>query len=128
MIAYFMTKRRSDERRFFRRGKSAAQAVLRDDTRHEEILQILATAGFGSCAGHFESTKGLAFDDGAGDRAIDIKIAANHFRFRALDVNRAAGVAAARQGKFAVVGERDGFVKILCFGDGQHWTENLFAE
>ena len=47
-------------------GREApAQAVLRDDSRHKEVLQILASAGFGAAAGHLEAAEGLTLDNRA---------------------------------------------------------------
>src|SRR5437870_3588425 len=43
-----------------RRGKTTAQAVFRHHPRHEEVLQVFASAGFGPATGHFESTERLA--------------------------------------------------------------------
>ena len=44
------------------RSETAAEAVFRDHTRDEEVLQILAATGFCSAAGHLESAEGLALD------------------------------------------------------------------
>jgi len=85
-------------------GEASPQAVLRDDARDEEVLEIFAAAGFRTATAQLETTERLAAHDRAGDAAIDVEVAANHLRLRPLDIHRAARVEAAGQRERAVVG------------------------
>src|SRR6266446_4066335 len=69
-------------------GEASAQAILRYHARHKEVLQILASPRFGAAAGHFEAAEGLAFDEGAGDGAVEVEIAADHLGLHAFEVRR----------------------------------------
>lgn len=52
-----------------------AQRVLGDGARFEELKKVIRAAGLGADAGKFEAAEGLAFDYGAGDLAVEVKIA-----------------------------------------------------
>jgi hypothetical protein len=70
-------------------GKASAEAIFSDNAGEKEILEVLAAAGLGAAAGHFESAEWLPFHYRACDRAIDIKITARHLGFCASDIFRA---------------------------------------
>src|SRR5438034_10459401 len=101
------------------RGETTPQAIFANQTRHEEVLQVLTATGFGARAGHFEAAEGLPLDKRAGDRAVDVKVAAHQLCLYALDVDRAARIASARQGEFAVVGHFERLIEVLGLADGQ---------
>jgi hypothetical protein len=67
-----------------------AHDVFRDDTRDEEVEEVIATTGFGAPATHFESAKGMTPDYRAGAGAIDVNVSRNEFGFDPLDIGRAA--------------------------------------
>src|SRR5712671_5683766 len=96
----------------------SAQTILGDHSRHQEVLQILAPASFRSRPGHFEAAEGLAFDNRAGNGAVDVKVAANQLRLYTLDIDRAARITAAGKGELAVVRHGESFVEIFGPGHG----------
>src|SRR5690349_17943269 len=66
--------------------EATAEEVFGNDTGDHKIFKVLAPAGLGSAAGHLKSAEGLALDNGSGDGAIDVEVAANHFSPRPLDI------------------------------------------
>ena len=71
-------------------GETVAHDVFRDNTRDEEVEEVIVTTGFGAAATHFESAKGMTADHGAGAGAIDVNVPRNEFGFDPLDVGRTA--------------------------------------
>jgi hypothetical protein len=71
-------------------GEPVAHDVFGDDARDEKLEQVIAAAGLGATAGHFEAAEGMAADDRAGAGTIDVNIARDQLRFDMLDVCRAA--------------------------------------
>src|SRR5712671_5044465 len=112
----------------FRWRKPAPQAILCNDPRHEKVLQILTATCFGAAAGHFESAKRLALDNGAGDCSIKVEVAADQLGLCTVKVNGTAGITAAGQGELAIVCQIQCFIEIFGFGRRKDRTENLFAE
>jgi hypothetical protein len=55
-------------------GKAMPHDIFRDNTRDEKVEQIIASAGLGAAAAHFESAKRMTADDSAGARAIHVNI------------------------------------------------------
>ena len=51
--------------------------------RHKKVQKIIFATGLGTAAAHFESPKGMAADDRAGARAIDVNVAGFQSRFDA---------------------------------------------
>src|SRR5712671_465583 len=87
----------------FRWRKPAPQAILCNDPRHEKVLQILTATCFGAATGHFETAKRLTLDNGAGDRAIKVEVAADQLGLCPLQINGAARITTAREGELAIV-------------------------
>ena len=67
-----------------------AHNVFGDDAWNEEVQQIIAAAGFGAAAAHFESTERMAADHRAGAGAIDINIPGYEIGLHSLDVSGTA--------------------------------------
>ena len=104
-----------------------AHDVFGDDARDQELEQIIAAAGFGSAAAHFESAEGMAADDRAGAGAIDVNIAGDQLGFDPLNVRRAAREESGGQRVVGAVRDLDGFVEIAHFDHTQDRSENFFA-
>ena len=51
------------------------QRIFRNRARLEKLQEIIRTAGLEADAGKLKPAEGLSFDNGAGDPAIDVKIA-----------------------------------------------------
>src|SRR5437588_4940332 len=92
--------------------KAAAKTIFGDYAREEKILQIFAPACFGPATAHFKTAKWLPLHDCARDWAIDVKVAANNFAPGALDIQRAARINSAGQGKLAIVGQGHRFIEV----------------
>ena len=65
-----------------------AQGIFRNRPRFEKLQQVVGSTRFGADPGKFEPAERLALDDGAGDAAVDIKVADAKFFARLLDVRR----------------------------------------
>ena len=68
-----------------------AQSVFRDCPRLEKLEQIVRTAGFGADAGELQAAKGLSFDNGTGDAAVDVEIAYAKITACFVDMGRRTG-------------------------------------
>jgi len=69
-----------------------------------------------------------AAHDRAGDASVDIEITADHLRFRPFNIDGAARIEAARQRKPAVIGQRQGFIEVLCPRDAEDGAKDFLAE
>src|SRR5439155_10632213 len=101
-------------RRLFGR-ESVTRGVFGHHSRNEEVQQVIFTTGFGAAATHFESAKGMAPDNRAGARAIDIDISRLQLGFNALDIGRAAREKSAGQRVIGAVCYFEGFIEIAHF-------------
>src|SRR5947209_1146580 len=72
------------------RRETPAHDVLGDGAREEEILQVLAAAGFRATAAQLEAAEGMTFDDRTGDAAVEVEIADEQFALGAFECARAA--------------------------------------
>ncbi len=79
-----------------------------------KLQQVIAAAGFGSAAGHFESAERMPADDRAGAGAIDVNIAGFELRFHALDVCRTAREKSAGECVVRVVCDLDRVIEVAC--------------
>ena len=103
-----------------------AQGIFRNRSRFEKLQEIIRAAGFRADAGEFQAAERLAFDNGAGDAAIDVKIADAKLFSRLLDMRRRARKDTAGQVKLRVVGDGQRLGEILRFDDRQNRAKNLF--
>src|SRR4051794_31978957 len=110
------------------RCEASAQAILSNYARHHEIQQILASTRLRATSRHLESTKGLALNQRTCDGPVNVEIAANEFVFDPFNIHGTPGITAASQGKFAIVGECEGVIKIRCFRYRQHGTKYFLAK
>src|SRR5436190_3067773 len=92
-IAVDLLMGRAERSAKFRRRigcEAVAHDVLGDDSRDDELEEVIAASRLGPAAGHLESAKGMPADHGAGAGAIDVNVAGDQLRFYALDVSRTA--------------------------------------
>ena len=90
------------------------------------MQKIVRTAGFGADAGKFQTPERLALDDGAGDTAVDIKIADVKFPARFFDVRRRPRENAAGQSEGGIVGNVQRLIEGFSVDDRQDRAKNLF--
>src|SRR5882724_2638304 len=101
-------------RRFFGR-EAVASSVFSYHARDEEIQEVIFATGLGAAAAHFESPKGMASNNRAGARAIDIDISRLQLGFNALDIGWAAREKSAGQRVIGAVRYFEGFIEIAHF-------------
>ena len=77
-------------------------------------------AGLRAAAGHLEAAEGMPLDDGAGEAAVEVEIADEHFLPGALEGLRAAGKKTAGQRVVGAVHQREGLVEVLGAQDGDN--------
>src|SRR5439155_20318982 len=85
--------------------------------RHEKVQKIIFATGFGAATAHLKSTKGVAADDRARARAVDVNVAGFQSRFDALDVIGAAREKTAGQRVVGSIRDFDRLVEIAHFQD-----------
>ena len=73
------------------RREAVAEDVFGNAAGDQKVAEVIGSAGLGAAAGEFETAEGLAADEGAGDSAIDVKIADAEFAAGAGDVGGASG-------------------------------------
>ncbi len=101
-------------RRLFGR-EAVACGVFGHQARDEKIQEIIFATGLGAAAADFESAKGMAPDNRAGARAIDVNVSRFQSGFDALDIGRAAREKSAGQRVIGAVRYFEGFIEIAHF-------------
>jgi hypothetical protein len=71
-------------------GETAAEGILRDSARQDELQQVIGSTRLRADARHFEAAEWLAIDQGTRDLAINIEIANAELTLDAGNVRRAA--------------------------------------
>ena len=94
-----------------------AARVFGHYARHEKVQKIISATGLGTAAAHFESAKGVAADDRARARAIDVNVARFQSGFDALDIIGAAREKPARQGVVRSIRDFERLIEIPYFQD-----------
>src|SRR5207302_10923230 len=107
------------------RGEAVTHDVFGDNAWDEEVEQVIAAAGFGSAAAHFESAKRMAADHRASAGAIDINIPGYELGFDPLDVSGTAREESGGERVIGIVGNSDRVVQIARFQHTQHRSENF---
>src|SRR4029079_10378469 len=93
-------------------GEAVAHNVFGDDARDQEIEQIIAAAGFGAAAAHFESTERMAADYRASAGAIDINIPAHELVLYPFNVSRTSREESGGERIIGVVSNSDCVVQV----------------
>src|SRR6185437_11618813 len=78
-------------------GKATTHGVLGDRARQQKKQEVIVTSGLAADARHLESAKRLAADQGAGNAAVEIKIAHQQLAACPFEMRRAARKNPARQ-------------------------------
>src|SRR3954451_12944482 len=85
-------------------GEASSHRVFGDGSWPAELGEVVGAAGLGAEAGEFVAAEGLAFDEGAGDLAVEVEVADAELAPDAVEGGGGAGEAAAGEGVFGVVG------------------------
>ncbi len=94
-----------------------AARVFGHYARHEKLQKIIFATSLGPAAAHLKSAKGVAADDRARARAVDVNVAGFQSRFDALDVIRTAREKAAGQRVVGSIRDFERLVEIAHFQD-----------
>src|SRR5205807_10144153 len=107
------------------RGEAVTRDVCGAKAWDEEVEQVMAAAGVGAAAAHFESAKRMAADHRASAGAIDINVPGYERGFDPLDVSGTAREESGGERVIGIVGNSDRVVQIARFQHTQHRSENF---
>ena len=89
--------------------------VFGHNARHEKVQKIIFATSLGAATTHFESAKGMAADDSARARPVDVDVASFKSGFYPLDIVWTAREKAAGQCVVGSVRDSEPLVKIPHF-------------